>query len=73
MAIYKISTHPTNYDRLEEVVASLSEAMIMKATTYEADNDIIDDAYTIAFLRLNHYEDLSYILLMVGGQQLRHP
>lgn len=45
----------------------------MKATTYEANNDAIDDAYTIAFLRLNNYEDLSYILLMVGGQQLRHP
>lgn len=69
MAIFKISIKPDDYTKLEEVVTAMKEVVIMKAVEYPHETD----AFTIVFLRLENPVDLSYILLMVGGQQLRHP
>lgn len=69
MAIFKISIKPDDYHKLEEVVTAMKEVVIMKAVEYPDDID----AFTIVFLRMENPVDLSYILLMVGGQQLRHP
>ncbi len=74
MAIYKISIKTGNYPALEAVITGLKDAIIMKAVEYPKDPDSDqDDSETVVFLKLDYIVDLSYILLHVGGKQLRHP
>jgi len=71
MAIHKISIRASDYTRLEDLILTMPgrDVTIMRADEYPDG----DAPYTVVYLRLEQTEDLSYILLMVGGTQLRHP